>query len=469
MGEAISEQEPPSKREQYEIMNSRLSWFRDNAERYTQNNRVRLFGTEQEYLIVDNELNLKPGSGKELIESASSVWTSEMGSWQLEMVLGPYELDNKALSLLTAETTHHKKALTIMANDGDSHVLGIGLMPKLDLEEIANGKDIFSPNPRYALSAYYFKEKGAGKTTIHTKDHHKFILEDEKAMTLINSIHVNLQATNEKEAMKLFNYSQMLVPVFVALSANSGIINGKELAMRGYQVKMFEEVDFDMERNVPRAGLFPSYITSMEHYFSTALLFAPIYKPSPTEVCEDLGMISFKQAEGSYFPWVRLRTGETPNNHLRIEFRPIAMQPSSEESAALIQFYMMNVLAMTQREDTLLPFDLVKENLRSAMSKGMNATLWWKNGDIITRIPVSQYINYAIEESIEFGIRNNYLQESDIHRFELVKARAQRRISPADVLIRKTKEKNFSTALEEYSDHSMADRAYIHARGKHRI
>ena len=82
---------------------------------------------------------------------------------------------------------------------------------------------------------------------------------------LISGLHIHIAMPNEEAAINAYNHSIHLLPLFVALSANSPFSVGEDTKLQSYRSKIFERL--------PRAGI-PEYFNSYKDYCKlTDLLF----------------------------------------------------------------------------------------------------------------------------------------------------------------------------------------------------
>jgi len=82
---------------------------------------------------------------------------------------------------------------------------------------------------------------------------------------LISGLHIHIAMPNEDAAINAYNHSIHLLPLFIALSANSPFSVGEDTKLQSYRSKIFERL--------PRAGI-PEYFNSYKEYCKlTDLLF----------------------------------------------------------------------------------------------------------------------------------------------------------------------------------------------------
>ena len=97
-----------------------------------------------------------------------------------------------------------------------------------------------------------------------------------------------------------------------------------------------------------------------------------------------------RHKHGSYWRWIRpVFDGATPSAaNARLEFRPIAAQPTVRDSVAFLATFagLMESCFHFEHPIEALPWDLARENFYAAMRDGLNADLHWitANGDSTT-------------------------------------------------------------------------------------
>ncbi len=403
-------------------------------------NPNRIFGVEVEFSIVDEERNLCAGLAEKISRELSELpVVPELGSYQIEVNPPPTELKEGSFGQLHSNLRDITKQMKSIGERFNSLLFPIGIPLSLD-ETFFSGKEIYSNKERYRISAEFSRKYGKG-SSIKFEDQSGLFLPEGSGVTIINELHTHVQATSAEDVIHLFNYSQMLAPLFVSLGANSGMTNGKKLVNLEHQIRIFEECDgfFDGEKDVPRVGLFPGYIKTPDDYFNVALSFRPLYAPKDNSSAE-----AFELMLGTYYAWTRIRHGIEPTPHMRIEFRPISTQPTLIENVAFAEYFIKSLLFATSQRINLLPEDILQLNFDSSVKDGMSAELYWDLSREIKKHSVQEVLQYFYS-SIGEGELLRVMEP----RISKVKSPVNRLIDDTSNLGRKEAEKSYLKSFRD--------------------
>jgi len=395
----------------------------------------RLFGIEIEYSVVDKQEHLQLHSAEHLKKKLEQYpIVSELGSYQIEINPGPREFSVYSLHALSHEIHTYVDKLNQSCAEMNLHLAPIGLPLYLN-SNFFQKQNVFTQKLRYNVSANYFGNWNVKGTLVPYQNPGSVLLPGDSGVTVINELHVQLQTFDETDLIKLFNYSQMLTPVCVALGANSGITNAQPLVHREQQIRIFEETEgiCDGKKGIPRVGLFPGYIQKIDDYMDIALSFRPLYMPD-----ENNKWKSFDLQLGSYYAWTRIRHDRVPLPHFRIEFRPLSTQPSLIENIALSEFYIASLLSMLDTDIGLIPEEFLISNFNESVKHAMQATLLWPDGKSTSYQPVHKIIKNLLKT----------IQTSSYIQYLL--PRINQVLSPTEWLINKTKDEGYQSAIELY-------------------
>ena len=395
----------------------------------------RRFGVEIEFSLVDENNNLVPGSSLDICKSLSDKYiVPEYGSYQIEVNPQPYKISNRSFEKLYQNIKEKQKKIEEKCAEKNIQLLSIGIPFNID-PFLLHQKNIVTPTPRYLISTEYFHKINKTGATIKYSNKREINLPGNSGLSIINELHVHVQAMDMDDLIKLFNISQMITAPFVSLSANSGILNGKELIYKDYQISIFEQAEgiFDGPPNIPRVGVFPSYITSTDDYFNTILNFKPLYYPNDNSDAN-----AFELMIGKYFGWTRIRVGYHPSYHMRIEFRPMSTQPTIIENIALSEFYIKTLLFFVEHDIGLIPEKFLKSNFYSSMMKGMKADLFWDFGNGLKKYPVVDILLFMYN-LVKEGVYSHLLYN-----------RIKKSISPVDKLIKNINDFGYKNSINQY-------------------
>lgn len=407
----------------------------------------RLFGIEVEFSVVDDQYQLKPGLADDISSSLSDYpIVPELGSYQIEINPSPISFNDSSFHRLYDIIQKAREKLVQESQKRNVRVIPVGLPFYLDSDFFKNNISIFTQKNRYLVSAEYFGGFNKNGTQVLYRAGGGFELPGDAGVTVINELHVQVQALNCTDLMNLFNYSQLITAPIVALGANSGICNGKQLEHIEEQINIFQKSEgvYDGATGIPRVGLFPGYMNSLDDFFNIALSFKPLYLPT-----NDKGATAFDLMLGIYYGWTRIRYGLTPSPHFRIEFRPLSTQPTMIENIALSELYVKSLFALMQSKTPLIPKEFLLSNFDESIKKGMDAQLHWNMGagvDIYSVKDIMESILTKIEHS-EF--------------LHVIKERIIKNQCPSDRLILDTNEVGYDSAIEKYMECFAKEIPYI--------
>lgn len=408
-------------------------------------NPTRKFGVEVEFSTIDRDGNLCMGIAEKISDKLFGLpVVPELGSYQIEVNPPPINLDTKSFGQLHSLLRGTAIQMRSVSEDLDLLLLPIGLPLHLE-EKFFNNREIYTNKQRYQISAEFSRRYGKG-SSINFTDGNRIFLPEGSGVTIINELHIQLQATSVDDVVNLFNYSQMLTPLLTSLGANSGITNGKPLSNLEHQIRIFEECEgfFDGKKGVPRVGLFPGYIKTLDDYFDVAFSFRPLYAPEDKSSAR-----AFELMSGTYYSWTRIRHGINPTPHLRIEFRPLSTQPTLIENVAISEYFIKSLLFAVSQKVPMLPQEVLQSNFDQSIRMGMNAMIYWNFGKGVSQYPVSEILQFfysAIGEG-EF--------------LKVINPRINKSKSPANRLIEDTLKLGQQQVMKKYIESYNTDNPYL--------
>jgi len=406
----------------------------------------RLFGLEIEFTLLDKSGKFSFGSAEIMSDALSEFHVvPEFGSFQIEMNPPPKTLGSNAFQELYQYLQKIREKMELFGDKNDMDLLPIGIPFHID-PLFYKKYNYNTQKQRYLISSNYFQKENKKGAAISFIDGNYFYLPGNSSLSIINELHIHLQALNINDLIHLFNYSQMITAPLVSLGANSGITNGKELKNREHQISIFEQAEglYDGAPNVPRVGLFPGYIHSIDDFFHAILLFKPFYFPE-----NESEEAAFEIMLGKYFGWTRIRVGYEPYPNIRIEFRPLSTQPTILENIALSEFYIKTILGLIQNNHALLPERFLRENFDESIKNGMNAMLFWDFGKGIKQYPVYKILKYL----------GGLIENGEL--IDIIEERIKKQLSPSDKLIQETKYFGYESAIFRYKECFKYENPYI--------
>jgi hypothetical protein len=435
-----------TKQEECSVKKISTTYYNNSIRSKTFQNKNRLFGIEIEFSIIDTDKKLIPRSAETISKiSKNANIAPDYGSFQLEIHPPPIKLENKSFHKLYDIIQKIRTEIDNLGKERGIQLLPIGLPFYID-PLLLRSKDIVTQKNQYKISTQYFHSVNKNGSRISYHDGGDVVLPGNSGLSIINELHIHLQGLNVNDIINLFNYGQMITAPLVSLGANSGITNGKKLIHKEYQIKIFEEAEgiFDGIPNIPRTGLFPGYIKTLDDYFNIALSFKPLYYSK-----EYSQQKLFELLTSKYFAWTRIRLGTDPTSHLRIEFRPLSTQPTCIENIALSEFFIRSILHLIEKKTLLLPEKFLRMNFDESCSQGMDADLFWDFGEGIEKYPVDSILRHMFKwmDSGEF--------------LHILDNRINEKRSPTDKLIEDTEKLGYWEACNLYLDGFEKEIPYI--------
>lgn len=418
---------------------------------------ARRMGTEHEGTILYPDGSLTTDIAAKIIAEFNNPKkiTEEFGSYQVEVITGPVVQDPSCIDNLYAMEKAQRAFIQEYALANDARFVPIGLVPTVNAADLeALGDEAITEVDRYKILLLEGQRTKTSCTIDTLED--KITLPGALGISLINSTHIHLQARNAEDAVKLFNYSQMLAPIILALSANSQVFDKKPLPISSQQMKIFEQA-IPKSSGLQRCELYPGYVKTINDYFEYALSHPPILDPGdgngmPVE------QKAFNLTVGLCHSWLKART---ENNHFRVELRSVNVQPSTKEDMALVQLYILGVQAQIDYKKPLLPFEFVQENFERAARDGIDAKLYWPARGRITQLPASLIGHEVMGLAERWGRQNNLLSNLGEELIDLIRYRTEERMTPGKKFAQAIEKHGFDHAFAEYSKHAILDKPYI--------
>ena len=249
--------------------------------------------------------------------------------------------------------------------------------------------------------------------------------------SLTTSIQPHYQVPRAVNLPVYFRYALRIAGPLTALGANSPLFPPdlydeappKEIlaeAWHANRIAVFESVMNDTTNDIHKVR-FPRDIWQIEDAIDR-LAADPVMVPLRTEGTDrfDDTFGTLRRKSGTYWRWVRpvLDGGSRESANARIEFRPIAAQPTIRDSIAFQAAFVGLMEAMPALDHPVLnlAWETAEENFYNAVHDGIDAHLEWIAGDDSpTHDPTAVYTD-LIDHAAE-GLRMRGLSEEAIGRY----------------------------------------------------
>ncbi|NHN58408.1 MULTISPECIES: hypothetical protein [Halorussus] len=211
--------------------------------------------------------------------------------------------------------------------------------------------------------------------------------------SLITSIQPHYQVPHARDLPTYFQYAVRIAGPLLALGVNSPFFppdlyepgaDPEDVLADGWdehRISVFETV-LNRDGDDPDKVRFPRDVDSVEEAVERVAEDRTIV-PMPVETSDrfDDEFAHFRLKHGTYWRWVRPVFGGATRSsaNARIEFRPIAAQPTVRDSIAFQAAFAGLVESMFRREHPVRHLDWViaRDNFYDAMRDGLDADLYW--------------------------------------------------------------------------------------------
>ena len=191
--------------------------------------KIQRIGAEQELGIVGKDWYPAMNYDKILKEIDDDHFTTELGRFNLEINLDPIEFTGSCFSKMQSQLEHFVQKAKKAAVKNNSHIMITGILPTINSSHLEFKN--MTPNPRYkALNDMIKGNKNAGfelniQGIDELKTYHPNILFE----ACNTSFQVHYQLT-PKKFVKAYNWALAIAGPVLAISANSPILGGKNMA-----------------------------------------------------------------------------------------------------------------------------------------------------------------------------------------------------------------------------------------------
>ncbi|MFB6096394.1 MAG: hypothetical protein ABEJ74_03285 [Haloferacaceae archaeon] len=210
--------------------------------------------------------------------------------------------------------------------------------------------------------------------------------------SLITSIQPHYQMSHAADLPRHFNYAVRIAGPLLALGVNSPFFppdlydegaTAEEILADGWhenRIAVFESV---LNTDDAEKVRFPKDLETVEQAVDRIARDASVV-PMPVDAGDDRfddRFATFRLKHGTYWRWVRPVFGGASRSeaNARIEFRPIAAQPTVRDTIAFQAAFAGLMESLPQREHPVahLDWEVARENFYGAMREGIDADLRW--------------------------------------------------------------------------------------------
>jgi CBS domain-containing protein len=379
-------------------------------------------GAEQEFCLVNKEF-LPIGNALQLLkEIDDDHFTTEIGNYNLEINLDPFELKEDCFSKLHQQLKDLLHKVKTVAEKHHTRIVLTGILPTLSLKHITIAN--MTPIQRYYVLNEAIKESRKQDFNIHIKGIDELnLLHDSVMLEGCNtSFQTHLQI-NPDDFIKSYNWAQAISGPVLSVCTNSPFLFGKELWSETRIALFTQSVDtransFLLNEKQSRVSFGNNWETgSITDIFKDnvsrfrSLVTAEFEKDS-LEMLQNGEVPKLKALNlhnGTVYRWNRLCYGVGDGKpHLRIENRYIPSGPSTTDEIATMMFWVGIMVGRPKSEDNIhetMDFKDAKSNFFTAARYGMAAQFNWK-GNLISskRLILDELLPMAYRGLYKMGI-----------------------------------------------------------------
>lgn len=356
-------------------------------------------GAEQEFCLVNDEFLPNNNSLQVLKEINDDHFTTEIGNYNLEANLDPFELTGDCFSKV------HKQLKTLMdkakaaAKKYNTKVVLTGILPTLSLKHISI--DNMTPIQRYYVLNDAIKESRKQDFDIHIKGVDELnLLHDSVMLEGCNTSFQSHLQIHPDDFIKSYNWAQAISGPILSACTNSPFLFGKELWSETRIALFTQSVDtransFMLNEKQSRVSFGNQWETgSVSDIFKDNIsrfrsLLTAEFESNSIEVLKDGDIPKLKALSlhnGTVYRWNRICYGVGGGKpHLRIENRYIPSGPTMKDEIANMMFWVGVMVGRPKEFDNVhevMDFKDVKTNFFAAARYGLATQFIWEGKTI---------------------------------------------------------------------------------------
>ena len=464
--------------------------IKEELDACTFDNPQAIVGFEYEFHAVNRETSSLARVPRRLLEFIG--FEKELGLHNAEMCTSPQPLNAYGLAAQEAEVNARLRTALDCVRSSGLRLVSDGMWtipPEGEPTGQYLGRSVEERGVRIASNMsdsvrYHAMANTAGADAVGMNvdaPHVSLSADTVMPESLITSIQPHYQVSHAADLPEYFTYALRIAGPLLALGVNSPFFPPDlyddapaerimDDGWMSHRIHVFEAI-LNPDGGTGKVR-FPRDLDSVEEAVDRIATDDTIV-PMPVEESSrfDDAFATFRLKHGTYWRWVRpvFEGASRSSANARIEFRPIAGQPTVRDGIAFQAAFAGLMESLTRREHPVESLDWqdARENFYAAMHDGLDADLTWVTND--GRETTTYDEIYAdIFDHAKDGLSSRGLTEDEAAKYLWpLRQRARRRTTPADWKRREVRERlndgdGFVTAV-----HGM-QRAYI-ARQAHTI
>ena len=391
---------------------------------------IRRIGAEQEMFLVDSGMRPAPVMNEVMSRLSGGSYTTELGLFNLEANLTPYDLGPDCLTKMEAELVDLLDRARKASEEVGAKVLLVGILPTLELDDL--GLESMTPSPRYhelnrimtELRGGEFRTLIKGLDELHAT-HDNVMLE---ACNTSFQIHFQVGAG---EFATLYNLAQAATAPVLAAAVNSPVLLQHRL-WHETRVALFQQsLDARSKAHTARGtrqrvhfgdkwvkrSVLEIFREDIARY---RVLIAGDLDESPMEVL-DRGEVPQLRAlrlhNGTIYRWNRpIYDVVRGRPHLRVENRLLPAGPSVVDICANAAFYYGLVRTLAEEERPLwsqMSFSAAEDNFHAGAREGIDTRLYWPG---VGEVPVTELVLRRLLPAANAGLESAGIDAADRDR-----------------------------------------------------
>jgi CBS domain-containing protein len=388
-------------------------------------------GAEQELCIVKEDFTPSYNALHILENVQDEHLTTELGLFNLELNLDPYELKGDCFSKMEEDLNRLISRVEEQASKIESNKIVLaGILPTLRIKDL--DFKYITPFERYKTLNEVIKSIRGDQFKLHILGMDELkITHDSILFEACNtSFQVHLQI-NPDDAIDRYNWSQMIAGPVLSIMTNSPMLLGKELWSETRIALFQQSVDLRndsllMRGQKPRVSFGTEWVEDSiaELFIDDIAQYAPIvtsdFEENSVQLLEQGIMpklTALNLHNGTLYKWNRLCYGVHKNTaHLRIENRYIPSGPTRIDEIANAMFWVgvMRGMPNSYRElHKKVKFKVAKGNFINAARTGIESYFNWF-GEEISAIELANNILLPIAKK---GLTQCGVSQHDIDKY----------------------------------------------------
>lgn len=422
----------------------------------------RHFGFEVEGWLVDEAAQPAAQNQDFLAAVDDPLVVPELARFNFEINSAPLRLADGVLDAMHDALRTRWQLCVTKAAELDLRPLLIGILPTVRSEHLS--LDSMSPMERYrAINDQIFRLRHGEPILLDiqgeehlTHQHDDVMLE---AGTTSLQIHVQVNAA---EAARAFNVSKMVSAITVGAAANAPFLFGRQL-WHETRIPLFEQAvavgGSDYSKRVT-FGIRYAEQSILECFEANRTRYPVILPDVMDKPVERLAHLRLHN--GTIWRWNRPLIGFDEHGvpHCRIEHRVTAAGPTPCDAMANTALYLGLFEALMRSSElleSLLPFDVARENFYAAARYGLSASIRWMNGSTQTLAEhlTSHLLDTATDGLVAAGVSSDEAE----HWLSVIRGRVERMRTGADWQIAWVQRhgRDFAALVDAYAERQVGN------------